>query len=133
MKNLDRTKAYDLRDLNDEQINEVLNYLKNNIDSWKNNTRLVADYLIHMDNNWWQAGYLDVENKSLTNALELFELQIGDTFEYNGYICEVKEPIKRWVYSKNVKAYFKTREYHSELVEITNQQLIKLLEENEIH
>lgn len=32
MKELDRTKAYDLRDLNDEQRKELLNYMRSNFE-----------------------------------------------------------------------------------------------------
>lgn len=156
MKNLDKTKAYDLRYLNDEHLEYLLCWLRNNDKGWGGyNISVLKKYGLlgfKEDFNCWVLDYLNKEIET-TSALELFELQIGDTFElqigdtfeYNGYICEVKEPIKRWYFIKdlilNLIYYIKDdsdsiNNYNEEnylIKEITNQQLIKLLEENEIH
>ena len=56
-------------------------------------------------------------------------LNIGDTFEYNGFVCEVKEEIKKWYKSEN--AYVRTEPMKAEgWTEITNKEFIKQLEEN---
>ena len=53
-----------------------------------------------------------------------YELKIGDTFEYNGFVCEVKEEIKKWYKSEN--AYVRTEPMKAEgWTEITNKEFIK--------
>ena len=131
---LDKTKAYDLRDLNDEQLTELLDWLKVNDKGWdKFSISLLKKYVIlafkESSNQW----VINHSEKETTNALDLF-LKIGDTLEYNGYICEVKKPIKIWVYDTYLNSYYKVETINSEYYkEITNQTLIKLLEENAIH
>jgi len=73
------------------------------------------------------------------------QLKIGDTFEYNGFICEVKEKIKKkiWFVIKNKHTKSITYRYAEiiefevfyddddvECKEITDQEFIKQLEEN---
>lgn len=68
------------------------------------------------------------------------KLKIGDTFEYNGFVCEVKEKIeeKKWYRIKTTrKTYFtkitekRKRCYNNvDIVEITDKEFIKQLEEN---
>lgn len=58
-----------------------------------------------------------------------YELKTGDTFEHNGFVCEVKEEIKKWYKSEN--AYVRTEPMRAEgWTEITNKEFIKQLEEN---
>lgn len=59
-----------------------------------------------------------------------YELKIGDTFEYNGFVCRVESEVDKWVYDKYQEAYYKTKEWHSNYKEITNKEFIKQLEEN---
>lgn len=62
-------------------------------------------------------------------SFSIKSLKIGDTFEYNGFVCEVKEEIKKWYKSEN--AYVRTEPMKAEgWTEITNKEFIKQLEEN---
>lgn len=135
MKELDKTKAYDLRDLNDEQLTELLEWLELNDKGWEHyNERDLRKYNVisfRIDVNQWVLHYKG--SIELTNALTLF-MKIGDTFEYNGYICEVKTDVKRWVHNSMENSYYKTNKLDDiRITVITNQTLIKLLEENAIH
>lgn len=136
MKNLDRTKAYDLRDLNDEQRKEFYLSTKKhfNVNVRLKDFKDLEGWCVRYDNHQG-VYYFSTDTKTTTNALTLFEptLKIGDAFEYNGYICEVKSEVERWVYDTYIESYYRTSQRKGHLKEITNQTLIKLLEENAIH
>ena len=56
------------------------------------------------------------------------QLKIGDTFEYNGFICEVKETVSFWVYNMLISTYHKDVELMEHHILITDQEFIKQLE-----
>lgn len=73
------------------------------------------------------------------------QLKIGDTFEYNGFVCEVKEKIEKNIWflliNKHTKSiayrYAKEKEFDSfyndkdyECIRVINKEFIKQLEEN---
>ena len=73
------------------------------------------------------------------------QLKIGDTFEYKGFVCEVKENIEEniWFllrnkYTKSItyrcakksEFYYFNNDEDVECTEITNKEFIKQLEEN---
>lgn len=58
------------------------------------------------------------------------KLKIGDTFEYNGFICEVKEEIRKWWWNPIANIYIKRTRGLEQWKEITNKEFIKQLEEN---
>lgn len=136
---LDKTKAYDLRDLNEcnfqkivdhlKEVNPKVNYLsaKNQLESFSHNIYLLCG---SSDNDWYYSS--SSIKKKVINALTLFEpqLKIGDTFEYNGFICEVKEPVKKWYYNKEFNMYIKTSDVREFVKEITDQEFINQLEKN---
>ena len=134
MKELDKTKAYDLRDLNDEQLKELLEWLqkeepKSNWDYFNKSTSF-----IYFNNEWYESYNLDsLEDfyNEVINAQTLFEptLKIGDIFEHDGFICEVKEPVKKWVYNSIENSYYKTNKLDDLRVNvITDKEFIKQLE-----
>ena len=128
-----KTKAYDLRNLNDEQLTELLEWLRKEEPNESWDQLLDTSIFLYYNTEWFESFASEDIDKEIVNALDLF-LKIGDTFEYNGYICEVKKPIKRWVYDTYLNSYYKVETINSEYYkEITNQTLIKLLEENAIH
>ena len=59
-----------------------------------------------------------------------YELKIGDTFEYNGFVCRVESEVVKWVYNTYSKAYYKTKYNYEHEIKITNKEFIKQLEEN---
>jgi len=148
MKELDRTKVYDLRDLSDKQKGELLHWLIRNDKFW--DLLSIADiknYKIHYSEpiKEWDLFFNEsLEGREVISALELFEeepqLQIGQTFEYNGFICEVKEKVeeKKWylVIVHNVLNYkylssdginrYINKNYTTKL--ITDQEFINQLE-----
>ena len=140
MRELDKNTSYDLRDLNESQLKEFKQecikqgatnvFYKDSVDDFneyiKMNNVQFSDTLF---NGKWCIG------KSLNqsvNALTLFEpqLKIGDTFEYNGFICRVESEVKKWVYNTKTNAYYKTSRKKEHLKEITNKEFIAQLEEN---
>lgn len=76
MKNLDKTKAYDLRYLNDKQLEYLLCWLRNNDKGWGGyNISVLKKYGLlgfKEDFNCWVLDYLNKEIET-TKALELFE------------------------------------------------------------
>ena len=58
------------------------------------------------------------------------QLKIGDTFEYNGFVCRVESEVKKWYYNTRTDKYVRTKHYGRHLKEITNKEFIKQLEEN---
>ena len=92
MKELDRTKAYDLRDLNDEQLETISYKLALHLDVLKVNKKIKYNkHIGHWD-------YVITIDEKPINALTLFEpqLKVGDIFEKDGFICEVKSKIIKW-------------------------------------
>lgn len=88
------------------------------------------------------SGLKEVNYKQFLTLFET-QLKIGDTFEYNGFVCEVKEEIKKWNKiedNKNNKVAFEKlckqdildieKLPYAKLTEITNKEFIKQLEEN---
>ena len=113
MKKLDEKVVYNITNLSMEKLQILLDYL-NTIESsyeylnaeeqrskYPGNIYLISDNY----NRWYFAG-VKRYNWPDVDALTLFEedaLKIGDTFEYNGFICEVKENIedKKWYLLKS--------------------------------
>ena len=58
------------------------------------------------------------------------QLKIGDTFEYNGFVCRVESEVKKWYYNTRTDKYVRTKHYGRHLKEITDKEFIKQLEEN---
>lgn len=86
---------------------------------------------------------LDIRLEHLISGRYKEVLKIGDTFEYNGFVCEVKEEVKKWYKiedNKNNKVAFEKlceqdvldieKLPYTKLTEITNREFIKQLEEN---
>lgn len=143
MKELDKKKAYDLRDLNDEQRRELLSYMRVNFEKWRKSNVIFDDsILIYAGDRWWQGCLDEIEERELVSGKTLFEpqLKIGDTFEHEGFICEVKELVKRWykVYTKERTAFEKYSQKDLDkmswmsvsFTEITDQEFIKQLEKH---
>lgn len=84
-------------------------------------------YIEH--NGFYKFG-LDVRLKHLTSGRYKELLKIGDTFEYNGFICRVESEVKKWYYNIRTDKYVRTKHYVKHLTEITNKEFIKQLEEN---
>lgn len=63
-------------------------------------------------------------------SFSIKSLKIGDTFEYNGFICRVESEVDKWVYDSYQEAYYKTSTKNKNYTEITNKEFIKQLEEN---
>lgn len=80
MKDLDRTKKYDLSQLNDEQLQAVLDWLKENDTGWEEvdlinfSYRVKDTYLIYPLDGW----YWSVSKDDLTNAIELFDERLSN-------------------------------------------------------
>ena len=155
MRELDKNTSYDLRDLNESQLKEFKQecikqgatnvFYKDSVDDFneyiKTDSVQFSDTLFN--GKWCISRGLDQS----VNALTLFEpqLQIGQIFEYNGFICEVKDKIKKkiWFVIKNKHTKSITYRYAEriefevfyddddvECKEITNKEFIKQLEEN---
>lgn len=126
---LDKTKAYDLRDLNEDQLQEFRKEIELYSDLKGDETDII---FYECGTWWWNTGKFNIEDREVINALTLFEpqLKIGDTFEHNGFICEVKEPVKRWCYNKEFNMYIKTSDVREFVTEITDQEFINQLEKH---
>ena len=86
-----------------------------------------TDFFIEY-NGFYKFG-LDIRLKHLISGRYKELLKIGDTFEKDGFVCEVKEEIEKWYKSEN--AYVRTKPMKADgLTEITDQEFIKQLEEN---
>ena len=57
-----------------------------------------------------------------------YELKIGDTFEKDGFVCEVKEKVSFWVYNTLISTYHKDVELMEHHILITDQEFINQLE-----
>ena len=140
MKKLDEKVVYNITNLSMEKLQILLDYL-NTIESpyeylnaeeqrskYPGNIYLISDNY----NKWYFTG-VKRYNWPDVDALTLFEedaLKIGDTFEYNGFICRVESRVKKWVYNTYAKAFYKTKYSNDHEIEITNKEFIKQLEEN---
>ena len=56
------------------------------------------------------------------------QLKIGDTFEKDGFVCRVESEVEKWVYDKYQESYYKTKEWYSNYIVITNKEFIAQLE-----
>lgn len=149
MKELDKTKAYDLRDLNDEQLTKLAEWFLINLH--KNQATVDLHDVIEFLKEWlnsrpfsfyknkdgdylWGFGQNSILDRCI-NALTLFEptLKIGDTFECDGFICRVESEAKKWAYNRKYNEYTKVKQSeltHKKLTEITDQEFIKQLEKH---
>lgn len=55
-------------------------------------------------------------------------LEIGDTFEKDGFVCRVESEVEKWVYDKYQESYYKTKEWYSNYIVITDKEFIAQLE-----
>ena len=133
MKKLDESKRYKLSDASDEQIQQVLEYLKTTNTSWRTLTK--KGELICVYGAWCreESGFYDC---CITTLFEEDVLKIGDTFEKDGFVCVVKEKIKDhilvgdWIRNDR-NMFFKYEKWmlNSPLwVKITDQEFIRQLE-----
>lgn len=81
------------------------------------------------DNGFYQFS-LDIRLEHLISGKYQEVLKIGDTFEYNGFVCRVESEVKKWYYNTRTDKYVRTKHYGKHLKEITNKEFIKQLEEN---
>lgn len=132
MKELDETKAYDLRGLNGEQKLELLRWLHKKEPKCRWTYFFDSTNYIYFRNEWLETDNLlgseDYYNE-IINALTLFEpqLKIGNTFEKDGFICRVESEVMKWYKSKT--AYVKTEPMEAKgWEEITDQDFINQLE-----
>ncbi len=136
MRELDKNTSYDLRDLNESQLKEFKQecikqgcanvFYKYSVDDF--NEYIKTNNVQFSDPFWCISRGLDQS----VNALTLFEpqLKIGDTFEYNGFVCRVESEVKKWYYNTRTDKYVRTKHYGRHLKEITDKEFIKQLEEN---
>ena len=87
-----------------------------------------TDFFIE-DNGFYKFG-LDIRLEYLISDRYKEVLKIGDTFEYNGFVCRVESEVEKWVYDSYQEAYYKTSTKNKNYTEITNKEFIKQLEEN---
>ena len=73
---------------------------------------------------------LDIRLEYLISGRYKEVLKIGDTFEYNGFVCRVESGVEKWYYNTRTDKYVRTKHYGRHLKEITNKEFIKQLEEN---
>ena len=130
-----------------DYVTEKLNYNRN-VNKWlveREKTCLRIDEKLYSSINYCKK-YGDVKIISFDEFKSRYEpqLKIGDTFEHNGFICEVKEKIKEknWyrIIDRIGNLYFeKMPKERAEqavdhkvksITEITNKEFIKQLEEN---
>lgn len=138
MKKLDESKRYKLSDASDEQIQQVLEYLKTTNTSWRTLTK--KGELVCVFGTWGreESSFYDC---CITTLFEEDVLKIGDTFEYNGFVCEVLHQIdeKKWFilkspnnkdisYEKLDSEGLKDINHLYTKQEITNKEFIKQLE-----
>ena len=116
-----------------DYVTEKLNYNWNE-NKWLNereNTCLIIDEKIYSSINYHKK-YGNVKIISFEEFKLRYEpqLKIGDTFEKDGFVCRVESEVEKWVYDKYQEAYYKTKEWYSNYIVITNKEFIKQLEEN---
>ena len=109
--------------LNNEIYDNRWNYITNDNDIFNEYKNVIAN------------GYKIISFEEFKSRYEP-KLKIGDTFEYNGFVCEVKEKIKEpilvgdWIRNDR-NMFFKYEKWmlNSPLwVKITDQEFIKQLE-----
>ena len=138
MKKLDEKVVYNITNLSMEKLQILLDYL-NTIESpyeylnaeeqrskYPGNIYLISDNY----NKWYFTG-VKRYNWPDVDALTLFEedaLKIGDTFEKDGFVCEVKENVSFWVYNTLISTYHKDVELMEHHILITDQEFINQLE-----
>ena len=116
-----------------DYVTEKLNYNWNE-NKWLNereNTCLRIDEKLYSSINYHKE-YGDAKVISFEEFKSRYEpqLKIGDTFEYNGFVCRVESEVKKWYYNTRTDKYVRTKHYGRHLKEITNKEFIKQLEEN---
>lgn len=143
MKGLDRTKAYDLRNLNDEQKSELLEWLQKEEPNSNWGWFSSITKFLYYNKEWYETHTTEGREeyfKVIINALTLFEpqLKVCDTFEKDGFICRVESEVMKWyVVGRGLDAYYIILSEDEVLwrkaedvrvTEITNQEFIKQLE-----
>lgn len=73
---------------------------------------------------------LDIRLEHLISGRYKEVLKIGDTFEYNGFVCRVESEVKKWWWNNVTNIYLKSEKGLAHWKEITNKEFIKQLEEN---
>ena len=154
MKKLDEKVVYDITNLSTKQLQILLDYLNTikspyeYLNAGEQRSKYPGNIYLNFDgyNKWYFTG-VKRYNWPSVDALTLFEedvLKIGDTFEHNGFVCEVKEKIeeKKWyrIIDRIGNLYFeKMPKERAEqavnyevksITEITNKEFIAQLEEN---
>ena len=114
-----------------DYVTEKLNYNWNE-NKWLNereNTCLIIDEKIYSSINYHKK-YGNVKIISFEEFKLRYEpqLKIGDTFEKDGFVCRVESEVEKWVYDKYQEAYYKTKEWYSNYIVITNKEFIAQLE-----
>lgn len=138
----------DLSKLSKEEIIEVYNILCNNGQNILKYTACklqngeydhtcphLSCHPYNDDIKWmgWRSlnSYKEFSLGELKNYFRKDTSKVGDTFEYNGYICEYKEKIEEeiWVLNTSTKAFIKVKKFYDFThKEITDQEFIKQLE-----
>ena len=114
-----------------DYVTEKLNYNWNE-NKWldeRENTCLIIDEKIYSSINYHKK-YGNVKIISFEEFKLRYEpqLKIGDTFEKDGFVCRVESEVEKWVYDKYQEAYYKTKEWYSNYIVITNKEFIAQLE-----
>lgn len=139
----------DLSKLSKEEIIEVYNILCNNGQNiykdtaWKlqngeydHTCPYLSCHPYNDDIKWmgWRSlnSHKEISLGELKNSFRKDTLKVGDTFEHEGFICEVKSKVKRWVYDTNRKSFYKTSKNTDGNKEITDQEFIKQLEKHSL-
>ena len=112
-----------------DYVTEKLNYNWNE-NNWLNereNTGLRIDEKLYSSINYHKK-YGDAKVISFEEFKSRYELKIGDTFEKDGFVCEVKEKVSFWVYNTLISTYHKDVELMEHHILITDQEFINQLE-----
>ena len=112
-----------------DYVTEKLNYNWNE-NNWLNereNTCLRIDEKLYSSINYHKK-YGDAKVISFEEFKSRYELKIGDTFEKDGFVCEVKEKVSFWVYNTLISTYHKDVELMEHHILITDQEFINQLE-----
>ena len=114
-----------------DYVTEKLNYNWNE-NNWldeRENTCLRIDEKLYGSINYHKK-YGNVKVISFEEFKSRYEpqLKIGDTFEKDGFVCRVERDVDKWVYDKYQEAYYKTKEWYSNYIVITNKEFIAQLE-----
>ena len=138
MKKLDEKVVYNITNLSMEKLQILLDYLNTIESSYEylnaeeQRSKYPGNiYLISDNYNKWYFTEVKKYNWPDVDALTLFEedaLKIGDTFEKDGFVCRVESEVEKWVYDKYQEAYYKTKEWYSKYIVITNKEFIAQLE-----